>query len=63
MGKEFNNKLRKGRVRGRKDGRFEVKKVRVTRSEFRRLKEEFPDSSFMAHRGKWHLMEQRMKDA
>ena len=37
--------------------------MRATRREFRRVGEEFHDSSFMAQRDMWHLMEQRMRDA
>ena len=29
----------------------------------RKLKETFHDRSFMAHKGMWHLMAQRIKDA
>ena len=31
--------------------------------EFKILKEELQDSSFLAQRGMWHLKEQRMRDA
>ena len=37
--------------------------MRVTRKEFQNLKEEFHDTSFMAQRGMWHLMERRIRDA
>ena len=47
----------------RRSGSIEGRKVRVTRKEFRRLKEEFNDSSFMAQRGMCHLVERRIKDA
>ena len=36
--------------------------MRVTRREFRRLKEEFHDCSFMAQRRMWHLPKQRIRD-
>ena len=37
--------------------------MRVGRRVFQRLKEELHDSSFMAQRGMWHLMEPRRRDA
>ena len=47
-------KLEEGQMPGGKD---EGNKMLVTRTLFKRSKEEFHDASFMAPRGMWHLME------
>ena len=45
------------------EGRSKEGKTRNTRRESQRLKEEFHDTSFMAHRGMWHLNWKRVRDA
>ena len=54
-------KLEEGQVSEENGWRIDRKKVRVTRSEG--WEDKFQDSVFMAHRGIWHLMEQRMRHA
>ena len=60
---ENNSKFEDGQPPEAKECRIEGRKTRVTRKEFRRLKEEFHDTSIVAQRGMCQWMEQEIGDA
>ena len=52
---------KKGKNQEGKSGELKEKKMRVTRKEFERWRKKFHDANFMAQRGMWHSMGQRMR--